>query len=96
MRKERINYIKSEKEGWISAYPVNMKGVCLQAKTLEELNERAKLMCKAWVEHFSDILEQDEPFELKEVTDFGEWLYGERDNKLREELQKYKDTFGEL
>lgn len=94
--KERISYIKSIKDGYFAAYPVNIKGVCVQGKSIDELNLKLKTMCKFWLSHLNEILDQDEPFEFKEESDLGVWLYGEQDNKIREELKHYKDIFGEL
>ena len=94
MYKERINYIKDGKH--YVGVPVNIRGVVIQADTLEELKEKGKSLCKSYLSFLSETIDQEEPFELHEQPDFEIWLYGEKEAELRRELQKYKDMFGEL
>jgi predicted RNase H-like HicB family nuclease len=90
--KERIDYVREGK--YFVGHPVNLHGIIIRAKSLEELETRGKVLCKAMLDFYTKAMEL--PFELVEVYDSNIWLYGESEAKLREELQKYKDIFGEL
>lgn len=92
--KERINYIRDGEH--FVGHPVNIKGVVIQAKSLDELKSKAKVLCRMMLDVNYEIVTQDDPFELVEETDEMIWLYGEQDAKVRKELQKYKDIFGEI
>lgn len=92
--KERVYYIK---EGiHYVGKPVNIRGVVVQATTLDDLKIKMKSLCKIVLEHHFDILDNDDPFELVEEKDPSVWLYGEKDAEIRNELQKYKDLFGDI
>lgn len=92
--KERINYIRDGE--YFIGHPVNIKGVTVQATSLEDLKEKTKMLCNHMIDFHKKTLDQDEPFELYEETDGDVWLYGEPEAKMRKELQRYKDTFGDI
>jgi len=93
--KERINYIIDE-NGWFIGKPVNISGVIIQAKSLDELKIKGKALCSIWLKTMNKILESDEPFEFHEETDKMVAIYGEEIVKLRRELRWYKETYGEI
>lgn len=92
--KERLNYIMDGKT--FVAYPVNISGVVVEADSIEELKQRAKSMCKSILEFNMEIINQDEPFELKGFTDRDEFHFNSRELKLMKKLEKYIDLFGEI
>ena len=67
MHKERINYIKNDK-GTYTGYAVNLPMIIGQANSLEELKANMKEIGLFVVQHYKEMFEQDEPFELKELT----------------------------
>ena len=94
MEKERINYIKED--GYFIGYPVNIKGVTIQAESLEELAIKGKVICNIAISYMTDILNQENPFEFQEVADPDIWLHGEKEASIRKELAKYKAIYGDL
>lgn len=92
--KERINYVR-DGEYYVGC-PVNISGIVVQAKSLDELKRKCKAMYIMHLNFMKETIDQEEPFELVEMEDKQLWLYGSHIMKLREELQRYKDTFGEL
>ena len=90
--KERVTYIREGKD--FIGHPVNIQGVSFRAKSLEELETKGKAYCKAMLELYAKAMEY--PFELVEIYEEDIWLFGEDEAKLRRELRKYKDIFGEL
>jgi predicted RNase H-like HicB family nuclease len=92
--KERIYYIKEGE--WFVGKPVNVKGVVAQAKTLEDLKHKIKLMSKMMINLMNEILDQEEPFELVESENPNIWLTGEREDKLIKKLERYQEIFGDI
>jgi predicted RNase H-like HicB family nuclease len=68
---ERLNYIIT-KDGNYVGYPVNITGVVVQAKSKEDLIKNAKESALAYLEFLKRLIDQDEPFELKELN-IEEW-----------------------
>jgi predicted RNase H-like HicB family nuclease len=64
--KERLNYIKTE--NYYVGAPVNIQGVVIQAESLDELTHKGKVLCKIMLDELSDIINQEDPFELKEMN----------------------------
>lgn len=64
--KERINYV----QGFygFTGQSVNIPGLIVEGDSLEELEKSAKDMLEVIIEHLTDLLEQEEPFEFKEVS----------------------------
>lgn len=69
--KERINYIIDQPSGMYVGQSVNIGCVC-QAKTLENLKLKMKAMIQVHLNLYSEIIEQEDCFELKEMT-LDEW-----------------------
>lgn len=90
--KERINWIK-EGDTYIGKV-VNIPGVCVQANSFEEMVLQMKDICKIWLNHHLKTLEQKEPFDFEEFKNADQWLGEDYQNK--QELDKYKEIFGEL
>ena len=63
--KERINYT-IEDGGSYMGYPVNHPGVLVNAGTLKELERKMKIMLQSHLDFYSDVLNQDQPFEFVE------------------------------
>jgi len=63
--KERIKIIK---EGdWYCATMVNYP-LTFQAKSAKEVKKKGRVMLEVWRDLINDVLDQDNPFELKRVT----------------------------
>jgi hypothetical protein len=95
--KERINFIVDAKSGSLCGYPVNMRSITVSAKTKEELAKKCKKAMRHMMSLFDRILNSEDPFELSEYKNISEWLDPDQKiAKLERELQRYKDTFGEI
>lgn len=92
--KERIYYVIDGSH--YVGKPVNISGVVIQAESLEELQRKGKTMCLMMISHLRSVLEQDEPFDIREEHDPDVWLHGEEVTRLKRELEKYKNLFGEI
>lgn len=90
--RERINYIKGA-DGF-SGYPVNLPMICGSGETVEELEQNMRETVMVVLEHL--IEEFGKPFEMHEVHDLQTWLHGEEEAKLRSELARYKEIYGDL
>lgn len=93
--KERLNYIITN-SGKFVGKPVNISGVVIQADSLEELERKAKTMCRMMLDMLNEMIDQVEPFEMREFKEEDIWLYGEREAEMRRKLKKYEETFGEI
>lgn len=63
--KERINYTRDGE--WYCGQSVNIPGIILQAKSLKELNKKAKIAFRSWFKMYEELLEQDTPFKFVEL-----------------------------
>jgi hypothetical protein len=89
---ERVNYMKSGDQ--FVGYPVNLRGVTAQAPTVEELEVKIRTMSKGLLDVIGEMVSM--PMEMVEMTDFDDWLYGNQESKVRKELARYKEIYGEL
>lgn len=62
--KERINYVIES--GYYIGYSVNLP-IIVQAKSMEDLKHKTKVLCNMWVQEMQKTLSQDEPFEFVET-----------------------------
>lgn len=70
LHKERINYTVSD--GYYIGYSVNIPGIIVQAKSMEEMEKKIKATFKMWMKMMNEVLESGEPFEYKHLT-HAEW-----------------------
>lgn len=76
---ERVNYIRNEC-GTYTGYCVNLPVVVGQAHDMDELKYNMKETVRVYLQHMLDLLDQPEPFEMKELTK-EEWF--SQDNTLK-------------
>ncbi len=70
---EIINYLKIDNDRYVG-YCVNHPGVSAQAKDVEELKTKMKTALKSWLEVHLDMLDAEEPFELKGFDNLDAWV----------------------
>lgn len=64
--KERLNYTKNGK--YFVGTPTNIKGVVIQAESLEQLKIKSKILCNIALEYMTSVINQEgECFDLVEV-----------------------------
>lgn len=90
--KERLNYVKNPVnprtgKGSFTVSPVNYPLV-FQADDEEEMKSIGKAMIGIWLNHAKELLTDDEPFELKELT--GEEWEAKDDNIDYWEIERMK------
>jgi hypothetical protein len=86
MNGERINYVFTGE--YFVGVPVNISGVVIQAKSLEELQSKALIICNAHLKMLMKLI-NEQPFKLVEVDEL-------ESTKQFKELRRYKELFGEL
>lgn len=91
--KERINYIRG-KSGGFSGYPVNLPVVCAEGETIEELEKNIRELVTSVLDVMKEMYSGQ--FEMHEVKDLETWLHGEEEARVRKELNRYKEIYGEL
>ena len=74
-------------------YAPEFRAVIVEANSLEELKQNCKTLLQEYLEFYLKRIEE-ELFELIEFNNLEDWL-GE-DYKIQQELNKYKETFGDL
>ncbi len=95
MQGERILWLRCKNSGLFVGRPLNYSNMSAQASTLKELEEN---MIQLMTDVFKHEIEQlkNVGVEMYEEKDALVWIKGSRVAVLERELQKYKDTFGEL
>lgn len=85
--KERIYYFET-KNGMFIGRPVNISGVMAQANSLEELKDKLKALCQAYINHNQEIIKSEKPFDFVEVSE-KDWV-GLNDDTNDFEFEKFK------